>query len=111
MEGSSFLKGPIEKPDEGSMLSRREWLGKLALPATGAVIAAPFLDGGTPASARSKPPANNDDLGARIYNIRTYGAKGDKTTLDTAAVQAAIDACTADGGGTVLVPAGTFVIG
>jgi hypothetical protein len=111
MEGSSFLKGPIEKPDEGSMLSRREWLGKLALPATGAVIAARFLDGGTPASARSKPPANNDDLGARIYNIRTYGAKGDKTTLDTAAVQAAIDACAEDGGGTVLVPSGAFTIG
>src|SRR5262249_17557706 len=39
------------------------------------------------------------------------GAKGDGTTLDTAALQSAVDACHADGGGTVLVPAGTFVIG
>ena len=31
--------------------------------------------------------------------------------LDTAALQTAIDTCTRDGGGTVLVPAGTFQIG
>ena len=105
------MKDPIEQAVEDSLLSRREWLGKLALPATGAVIAAGFLDGGTPASARTKPAVNNDDLGARVYNIRTFGAKGDKTTVDTAAVQAAIDACAGDGGGTVLVPAGTFTIG
>jgi len=90
-------------------LTRRELCN--ALPATGAVIAAGLLDGGTLASARTKPAVNNDDLGARVYNIRAYGAKGDKTTVDTAAVQAAIDACAGDGGGTVLVPAGTFVIG
>jgi polygalacturonase len=94
---------------ERSLFSRREWLEKMALPATGAVIAASFLESN--AAARTKPAANNDDLGARVYNIRAYGAKGDKSTLDTAALQAAIDACTADGGGTVLVPAGTFTIG
>ena len=54
---------------------------------------------------------NNDDLGARVYNVRSFGAKGDGTTLDTAAVQSAVDACHKDGGGTVLVPAGTFQIG
>ena len=95
---------------ESLLLSRRAWLGKLALPAAGAAVAAGILDGRT-AFGRTKPAANTDDLGARIYNIRTYGAKGDKTTVDTAAVQAAIDACNHDGGGTVLVPAGTFVIG
>jgi hypothetical protein len=51
------------------------------------------------------------DSGARTYNIRDFGAKGDGVTLDTAALQAAIDACTKDRGGTVLVPAGVFVIG
>lgn len=51
------------------------------------------------------------DEGARIYNVRAYGARGDGESLDTAAVQKAIDACTAAGGGTVLVPAGTFLIG
>jgi hypothetical protein len=105
------LSNPTEQQNEGTLLSRREWLGKLALPATGAVIAAGFLDGNPAEAARTKPAASNDDLGARVYNIRSYGAKGDKSTLDTAAVQAAIDACTNDGGGTVLVPAGTFTIG
>ncbi len=94
---------------EGARLSRREWFEKMALPA-GAFVAAGLLES-EPAAARKKTDAGPDDLGARVYNIRAYGAKGDKTTVDTAALQAAIDACTADGGGTVLVPAGTFVIG
>jgi hypothetical protein len=105
------LKNPIDKEGANSLLSRREWLGKLALPATGAVIAAGLFDGGTAAAARTKPAENTADLGARVYNIRDFGAKGDKANLDTAAVQGAIDACTRDGGGTVLVPAGTFTIG
>src|SRR6266567_5722083 len=50
-------------------------------------------------------------LGARTYDIRDFGAKGDGTSLDTVAVQAAIDACANDRGGVVLVPAGDFVIG
>ncbi|TDX02040.1 glycoside hydrolase family 28 protein [Dinghuibacter silviterrae] len=55
--------------------------------------------------------ASDNALGARLYNIRDFGAKGDGTSLDTKALQAAIDACTRDLGGTVLVPAGRFVIG
>jgi len=50
-------------------------------------------------------------LGTRSYNIRDFGAKGDGITLDTVAVQRAIDACAKDRGGTVWVPAGVFVIG
>jgi Glycosyl hydrolases family 28 len=90
----------------------------MALPATGAVIAAAMLDG-TPAEAKRKsdhkperksapPPA---DQGTKTYNVRDFGAKGDGKTIDTPALQAAIDACNKDGGGTVLVPSGTFVIG
>lgn len=55
--------------------------------------------------------ADSKTAGIRVHNILDYGAKGDGTTLDTEALQAAIDACTADRGGTVLVPAGVFVIG
>jgi hypothetical protein len=51
------------------------------------------------------------DRGASVYNIRDHGAKGDGIALDTAALQSAIDACHNDDGGTVLVPAGTFLIG
>ncbi len=45
----------------------------------------------------------------RDFSIRDYGAVGDGTTLDTAAIQAAIDAAqAADQGGRVVIPAGTF---
>jgi len=47
----------------------------------------------------------------RTHNILEYGAKGDGRTLDTAAVQRAIDACHGDRGGVVLVPAGDFLVG
>jgi len=47
---------------------------------------------------------------SEILNIRDFGAIGDGKTLDTKAVQSAIDACSAHGGGQVVVPPGTFVI-
>ncbi len=47
----------------------------------------------------------------RSYDIRDFGAKGDGESLDTAAIQAAIDACGRNGGGVVVVPAGRYVTG
>ena len=50
--------------------------------------------------------------GQRVYDVMRYGAKGDGKTDDAAAVQKAIDRCTADGGGQVLFPTGhTFLCG
>lgn len=46
-----------------------------------------------------------------MFDIRDYGATGDGTTLDTLAIQSAIDACHAAGGGQVVVPAGCFLSG
>ena len=43
--------------------------------------------------------------------MRDFGAKGDGVTLDTGAVSAAIAACVKQGGGTVYVPPGRYVIG
>ena len=43
------------------------------------------------------------------YNVKTFGARGDGTTLDTPAVNKAIETAAAAGGGTVYFPAGTYL--
>ena len=47
---------------------------------------------------------------AADFDVRSYGAKGDGVTFDTEAVQNAIDACAADGGGRVVLEKGVFLI-
>ena len=42
------------------------------------------------------------------FNVRDYGAQGDGVALDTSAIQDAINAASAAGGGTVYLPAGTY---
>ena len=44
----------------------------------------------------------------RVFDVRAHGATGDGVTLDTAAINQAIDAAAAAGGGTVVFPAGTY---
>lgn len=48
---------------------------------------------------------------ASVFNVRAYGASGDGMTLDTGALQAAIDLCAQQGGGTVYLPAGQYLTG
>jgi hypothetical protein len=45
------------------------------------------------------------------FNVRDFGATGDGAALDTGAFNRAITTCHAAGGGTVVVPAGTYRIG
>ncbi len=45
------------------------------------------------------------------FNVRDYGAKGDGKTLDSPAIDKAIQACTEQGGGKVVVPAGKYLCG
>jgi len=44
-------------------------------------------------------------------SVREFGATGDGSTLDTAAIQAAIDACTNQSGGRVYFPPGDYLTG
>src|SRR3954471_23019226 len=43
-----------------------------------------------------------------VFNIRAFGAKGDGKALDSPAINTAIDAATAKGGGTVYLPSGSY---
>jgi polygalacturonase len=66
-----------------------------------AAAAAATLAG--PRAARAASPA------ARAFDVRAHGALGDGTTLDTAAINAAIEAASQAGGGTVVFPAGRYL--
>src|SRR5262245_43497260 len=47
----------------------------------------------------------------KICNVRDFGAVGDGATRDTVAFQKALDTCAVAGGGEVIVPSGTYLIG
>ncbi len=48
---------------------------------------------------------------APVFNVKSYGAKGDGKQLDTPAINKAIEAASKTGGGTVWFPAGTYLSG
>lgn len=50
-------------------------------------------------------------LAAANFQVRDYGAKGDGKTIDTKAIQKAIDAASAAGGGTVIFQPGVYLSG
>jgi polygalacturonase len=57
------------------------------------------------ARGQMAPSANS----GQTFNVRAFGATGDGKTLDTDAFNKAIEAASAAGGGTVEVPAGTYL--
>src|SRR5579871_2093989 len=48
---------------------------------------------------------------AGVFNVRDYGAAGDGKTLDTEAINQAVEACAAAGNGQVLLPPGKYLSG
>jgi len=50
-------------------------------------------------------------LDAAVFPVTDYGAIPDCTTMNTEAIQTAIDACSDEGGGTVLIDGGSYLSG
>jgi hypothetical protein len=82
--------------------TRRDVLKRGALLGGALVPAALAVRGRAEASAETDAPRGP-------FDVRDFGARGDGLTDDTAALQAAIDACHDAGGGTVLVPSGIYL--
>jgi polygalacturonase len=61
-----------------------------------------------PAFAASKKTAA-PVLSPVLFDVRTFGATGDGKTVDSPAINKAIEAAAAAGGGTVIFPAGNYV--
>jgi polygalacturonase len=60
----------------------------------------------------SVSPASKEPFGTGGWiNVKDRGVRGDGKAVETSAIQAVIDACSASGGGTVLFPAGTYLTG
>jgi polygalacturonase len=53
--------------------------------------------------------ADEGQVGPGYFNVRAFGAKGDGATVDSPAINKAIEAAAAAGGGTVFLPAGTYL--
>jgi len=79
----------------------------LALAALLLLAPAVALNGAETASIQSTAPT----LGQNYFNVRNFGAVGDGKNLDSPAINKAIETAAAGGGGTVLVPAGTYLSG
>jgi len=71
-----------------------------------AFILAMFMLICAPSMAQDQPTGTQG-----VFNVKSYGATGDGQTLDSPAINKAIAACAAAGGGTVYLPAGTYLCG
>lgn len=74
--------------------------------AVGFLLVGLLLLWGKSAEAQAIKPI---DLGPEI-NVKSYGAKGNGTTDDTAAITAALAVISGNGGGTLVFPSGTYLV-
>ncbi|MGM0879691.1 MAG: glycosyl hydrolase family 28-related protein [Bacillota bacterium] len=62
-------------------------------------------------TSKQMPVVEQPSFPAHTVSISDFGAVGDGSRLNTEAMQQAIDACAAAGGGTVVIPAGLWLTG
>jgi polygalacturonase len=80
---------------------RRHFLKYAGTVLAGATLASQAGTGVAHAAASSAGPG--------VFDVRSFGAAGDGKAMDTAAINKAIDAAAAAGGGTVFFPAGNYL--
>ena len=104
-----------ENPSSAPSLGRRALIKAVgggimgAIAATEALaprsLAAEVRGAAEPSHTPPAPPPSNV---AGVFDVKAFGAVGDGTTIDSDAINKAIDAAVAAGGGTVRFPAGTY---
>lgn len=85
-----------------SMKWKRAFHAKLCLLLSGVCL--PIISGWAADTAIPAASASG-----KVFNVRAFGAKGDGKTLDTGAIQKALDECGNAGGGTVQFPPGSYL--
>lgn len=103
---SAMLDFP-NSPTVGQVFDSWMWDGIKWASGAGAVGYMPLNPSPVTATGSTASRALQDRF-AEVVNVKDYGAKGDGTTYDTAAVQAAANAIPA-GGGVLYIPAGTYL--
>ena len=102
---ASVIGSPVRTPAEeqprawGLVASAADWVARA--PDQIEKIEAPF----------AMPPLDRPVFRDQVFNIADYGAQGDGITKNTEAFRKAIAACSAAGGGKVLVPTGKWLTG
>jgi DNA sulfur modification protein DndE len=61
--------------------------------------------------AQQLPVVESPSIKKDTFNILSYQAKAGSASLNTTAIQSAIDACSANGGGVVVIPHGFWITG
>jgi len=95
------MKMEVNGANKNDRLSRRSLLKNGT-----ALIGAGFLGSFETQSAEPPEKASNN-----IFNVRDYGATGNREDNATMHIRSAIDACVAAGGGKVYVPPGDYIVG
>ncbi len=69
------------------------------------------MSGGALAAGLSAQAQPDTKSGSRVFDVKTFGATGNGTTLDTAAINRAIEECSKTGGGAVYLAPGIYLAG